>query len=388
MSNTFGFVSEETYIDKMDAQNTFLAALVEAQGGSVKPTSWSQVQALVRAGIASKVFAIGDQLEMQKDGTTLVWDIIGFDHDTPTDSHMTHSMTIQLHDCINSYQFDEKEAFYYADAELPAGTYNLTVGEHTWVSSDVGKTVQFTLANAVPKGGQIKFNQSYNVSLIGATVSTYASGSATTAIETATMTQGTSGTSLGTIKNSINGNLNSMQRALLGSNNWENSAMRQYLNSDKSAGAFWTPKSNWDRYPSWNASLAGFMNGMDEDFLAVVGKAEKVTALNTVSDGGGSVTTTETFFLISRSEVYMGKENSIDEGDPYAYYEDFSTLSAPGTGADANRIKYRNGSAQYWWLRTLYTGSANRERSVSTDGSLNDYNAVSSHGVAPACNII
>ena len=51
MIHQFGFVSEETFSEKMDTQNQFLASLVEAQGGTLKPTSWANVQALVRAGL-------------------------------------------------------------------------------------------------------------------------------------------------------------------------------------------------------------------------------------------------------------------------------------------------------------------------------------------------
>ena len=55
---------------------------------------------------------------------------------------------------------------------------------------------------------------------------------------------------------------------------------------------------------------------------------------------GGSDTTTEKFFLLSRSEVYGGLENSVNEGTPYPYYADYSQLgNTAGTGADSNRVK-------------------------------------------------
>lgn len=49
----------------------------------------------------SKVFAVGDQLTCQRGSTTLVWDIIGFDIDTPADKQFTHSMTLQLHEVFD-----------------------------------------------------------------------------------------------------------------------------------------------------------------------------------------------------------------------------------------------------------------------------------------------
>ena len=388
MSNQFGFVSDETYADKMDTQNMLLAGLLEAQSGSIKPQSWAQVQALVRAGLASKVFMVGDQLTCQKNGVTLTWDIIGFDHDTPTDSHLTHSMTIQLHDVYKDLQFDAREAFYYCSAALPAGTYKITVGAHTWKSTEAGKTYQFTTTVEVPAGGQLVFKQAYDATLEGGSIDTFASATATTPLETVTMTEGSSGQSLGSIDNTIQTNLNSMQRALLGNNRWKESAIRQMLNSAAAAGSVWAAQNNYDRPPSWVTSEKGWMNDLDADFLAVVGEAEKVTAKNTVTDGGGYDTTTDKFFLLAREEVYMGKENSIDEGGAYGYYADYSDLAAAGTGEDTNRIKYLNGTKKYWWLRTPYSGGGNNVRGVYTTGAMYNYVASNSHGGAPACNII
>ena len=390
MSNQFGFVSEETYAEKMDTQNQFLAALVTAQGGSLKPTSWSDVQAMVRAGLHSRVFAIGDQLTCKKGTDTLVWDIIGIDHDTPTDPQFKHSLTLQLHDCYkNTMQFDAREAFYYAETEMPAGTYHFKLAAHSWYAADVGKSFQFTLTKAVPAGGQIVFVQGYDKTLVNGTVQTFESSTSTTVIETATMTVGTGGTGLGDLDNTVHDNMNSCQRALLGSNNYKESAIRQWLDSDKAAGSVWTPQTKFDRPPSWVSNTAGWTSDIDSDFLAVLGKTHIVVSRNTVCDGGGSDEMNDTFFFLSRREVYMGNEvASVVEGEPYPYYSDYFDLSAPGTGADSNRIKYRNGAAQYWWNRTPYAGCGSNVRSVSTTGALSDYAANGSYGVAPACNII
>ena len=40
MSNQFGFLSDDTFAEKMDIMNQFLAAIATGQGGSLKPTSW------------------------------------------------------------------------------------------------------------------------------------------------------------------------------------------------------------------------------------------------------------------------------------------------------------------------------------------------------------
>lgn len=298
MSNVLNLLSESTYIEKMDIQNALLLAIAKGVGGGDTPVtvdSWTVVQQLVRLGIASKVFSIGDQLIC--DHATygkLTWDIVGIDHDTPANTEYTHALSLHLHDCLNTtFQFDAAEPT----------------------------------------------NPDEN-------------------------------------------------RSKYGSNNSLQSGIRQWLNSDGDPGKWWEPQTEYDVQPTYASSTAGFLKGLDTDFLAVVGEVSKVTALNTVTDGGGSITTTEKFFLPSITEVYGGLNGSIAEGAAYAYYANNSDLSAAGTGADTNRIKYRNGTAQYWWLRSPYPSHSFIVRSVYTAGYVDNISAYYSHGVVPACCII
>lgn len=388
MINQFGFVSEETFSEKMDTQNRFLAALVTAQGGALKPTSWAEIQALVRAGLHKNVFSIGDQLVCQKGGSNLTWDIIGLDHDVPTDSQFTHSMTLQLHDCLPSTMMvDNQEALYYAENGLAAGTYNFTIqGSYTPIGS-TSKTFQFTLTDDVPVGGQLTFTWAYNTQASNAKITSFVSATSTETIEQVSVTEGNSGTSLGTTDGNST-NLNFIEKSRFGSNHYANSALRQYLNSSAAAGSVWTPQTVFDRPPTWASSTAGFMSDIDSDFLAVVGTTSKVTCLNTVADGGGSITTTDKFFLLSRSEVYGGLENNINEGSPYPYYKDYSDLSEAGIGNDTNRIKYRNQSATSWLIRTPLSSGAGNIRTINASGGVNSTGTYSNGGIAPACVII
>lgn len=383
-NNILNLLSEDAFNEKMDTQNALLAAIASNNGGIVVK-SWKDIQAIVRLGLASKVFHIGDQLVCNKGDKQLVWDIIGFDHDVPADAQFKHSMTIQLHDLLPSaMQFDGTEALFYCETELAAGTYHFTLLAGYDTAYGGGKSYQFTLTKAVPAGGVIMFPWSYQKQASTVLVSTYESRTATTAIESVAVTEGTGGTALDTL-----GECNHTHRIRYGSNNWKQSAMRQFLNSKGAAGAFWTPQTNFDRPPTWNGSTAGFLSDLDEDFLEVVGEVTKRTVLNTVCDGGGYEDLTEKFFLISRSEAYAGNENGIEEGTPYEYYSLGSDLSAAGTGDDSNRIKYRGGSATYWWLRSPFSGYGRIVWVFSPSGSLyGGGDASHSVGVAPACNII
>ena len=90
---------------------------------------------------------------------------------------------------------------------------------------------------------------------------------------------------------------------------------------------------------------------------------------------------------MSRSEVYGGKEVAGDDDIVYPYYKDYSDLSAAGTAEDTHRIKYRNGTAQYWWL--LRTRPMRTVSAVSyPTGVIGSYGAYDSVGVVPACCIV
>ena len=299
MSNVLNLLSESTFAEKMDMHNALLKAIVQQNGGSIDTdlgiSSWAVVQQLVRLGIAPNVFNVGDQLVCEHATYgTLVWDILGFDLDTPEDATYEHSMTIGLHDQLPyAFQFDAAET-----------------------------------------------------------------------------------------------NNPDSNRKSYGSNNWKESGIRQWLNADGAAGTWWTAQTEYDVRPSYANSTAGFLAGLDADMLAVLGNVKKITARNTVTDGGGYDETTDKIFLLSKTEVYGGQESVIDEGTVYPYYSENSALTAAGTGADANRIKYRSGTAMHWWLRSPNSSYSNSVRGVGTDGNISDSYAYGSYGVSPACCII
>jgi hypothetical protein len=135
--------------------------------------------------------------------------------------------------------------------------------------------------------------------------------------------------------------------------------------------------------------MEGFLNGLDADFLAVVGNTHIVTARNSVCDDGGSDSEDDKFFLPSTREIYMEEQvNQIIEGNPYPYYSEGSVLPTIGTGADSNRIKYRGTTPMIWYLRTPSISNCAFSRYVRTDGSLGSDAASNAHAIAPVCNII
>ena len=343
-------------------------------GGVINIDSWYSVRQVVEQGLAAKYFKVGDQLACMRGTDKLIWDIVNIAPDGT-------AITLLMHDTMPELVFSAKQAAFVFPDGLAAGEYHFTVAEQPWVAGDVGKTISFTLTQAIPEGGQLVLNNAYNATMIGSTISSFASPTATTATETVTMAEGSGGTDLGSLTNAGTpaSGINSIQRALLGSNSWKESAQRQMMNSDKPAGSVWTPQTIFDRPPSWANNTAGFLNGLDEDFLSVVSPTTYTTVNNTVSDGGGEYTLTDKFFLPSRTEIFGTNElTNYPEGEQFAYY----------VGAtDADRIKYRAGSARAWRLRTPYTRSAYGVRYVSSSGALNISYAYNALGWAPACRI-
>lgn len=359
---------------------------------------WEDVKNAVRLGLGEKLFPVGYEFTTEDSvtGAVITWVVRGHNHHTAANGKLEHSMTLEMKyvygtasGTYKSLVFDATEALYYATEELPAGTYNFTVANQAWYTADNGKTYQFTLTTAVPAGGQIVLSMTYDATLEGKSVKTYASATSTAVIETATLTEGSSGTSLGATDGKTK-NVNHMHRAIFGSNNYAQSAARQWLNSDKAAGSVWTPTNIFDRPPSWATNSSGFMKGLPADFLEAVQIAEIPCRTNSIFEVN-SLDGTEfavnqvyslkdKFFLLSRPEIYGTWDSSTyKDGEMLEYYNGLT---------DTERIKRDEaGSARGAWLRSPDPGRAHIERLVNTSGSVNNYTAYNAYGVAAACII-
>lgn len=366
--------TETAGIVKPDGVSITVAADGTISAAQIDVGSWYGVRDIVEQGLANRFFRVGDQLACMRGTDKLIWDIVDIAADGT-------AITLLMHDTMPDLQFDAKEAIFAFPNGLAAGEYHFTVAEQPWFAGDVGKTISITLTQAIPEGGQIVLNNADNATMIGATISSFASPTVTTATETVTMAEGSGGTDLGSLTNagSPASGINSIQRALLGSNNWKFSALRQMMNSDKAAGSVWSPQTIFDRPPSWASNTAGFLYGLDEDFLSVVSPTTYTTINNTVSDSGGDYTLTDKFYLPSRTEIFGENELAgYPEGAQFAFY----------VGAtNADRLKYRAGIARAWWLRTPDHINARSVRIIHPSGAFSYYRAIFALDWSPACQI-
>ena len=313
-------------------------------GGTIE--DYNQLQHIVRSGHAGDVFQIGDRIVMdwaQDSSHTydLPWDIVDIANVVNEKGDTVPGLWLQSHWALPAIQFDGNEAFWHCDEALPAGTYNITMG-NSWGSNVVaGKTYQFTLTQNVPTGGQLMFARE-STTIAGLPdndpstwrVRSYESKSATTHIEMVSVTEGSEGTSLGTLSSSTkyaDTGVNNMQRASYGYNRWSQSGIRQWLNSDAASGGWWTAQNVFDRPPDQLTSIRGFMAGLPDDFLEIVNPVKVTTALNTVSDSeiGTSEDTYDRFFLPSLEQEYCVPQLSGVEGVYWPYWKDRLELAAP-----------------------------------------------------------
>lgn len=368
-------------------------------------TSFADVAALVRSGRQGRVFATGDQLTTtwQEPGSTAYedqFDVVQVECAPELKSgEAVHGMMLQQHYAnVRGCPFDPQEALYDADEELPAGTYHFTVAGDTWLTSENGKRLQFTLTKPIPAGGQLVYadEDGYNKALAGQKISTYSGPASFSAIESVTLSEGEEGTDLGTTDGK--GQLNHHQRAFRGNGRWKTSMLRQYLNSDKAAGAWWSKQDKWDRASTFVSSCPGYMAGFPADFLAALKPVKVCTARDTVVLGGGTDITYDIFFPISLEQLYAVPQIGGVEGEALAYWKD---VAAGCTNLDSSgrfkqyatypelRVYGLNvkSTARYCWLRSAYRGSSYYAWHVSTSGSVTVSNALSGYCCAPACVI-
>lgn len=370
--------------DQFDLMNENLAKIANAIGSDIDISTWAGIQKAVRAGIAPDIIPVGTQLSVSHSSYgSLLFDVVAHNYFKSAHDGNAHTMTLMCHDVIRSLQYDAPEAFYYADVELPAGTYHFTIPT-TYESWNAG-TYQFTLNSALPAGGQLCIYDTSATSMENARVALHRSR--TTAADGQTtivpITLGDGGTNLGT----FGVELNHTRRVGGGSDNYGESAIRQFLNSSGDVGDVWTPQTKFDRTPTWNGTVRGFAHGLDTDFLAVIGEVVVPCGANTVYESPDSTTTIgkkytvkDKFYLASAREIMGDATSSVDDGTvQFTYYN----------GADAvDRVKFTSGTPSSWWTRSPYKTLPAVVQDITGVGNITSHYPSHSFGISPVCTIV
>lgn len=187
-----------------------------------------------------------------------------------------------------------------------------------------------------------------------------------------------------------------------GNNRHIYSNLLQWLNSNATAGAWYSAKHSADQAPTTKnthvtynpyTSWAGFLAMLDPKFVAELMETT-LTVVKSSTDGGSYETFKAKMFLASTTEVGLANENNIAEGSLLALFSnDASRVAYPTAQCVNNADGYTNSGfatskGWYWWLRTPNSSYANHVRDVNSGGSLVSNNAYAGYyGVRPLCNL-
>ena len=318
-------------------------------------------------------------------------------------------MILQFHYCLPfGVQFSQNQAFYYCNEALPAGTYYFIIGNNWGNNVHSGYKYEFTTTVDIPAGGQIQIGTaSSEISGLPDTnpanwrIRTYSSAESITPLEILALTEYTDGTpvgtSLGTLSTSTkyNTTINNIYCAGYGNNRWKNSAIRQFLNSDKNTGNWFDLPSDdvFSRKPNQLVTKNGFLTGIDDELLNVIKETKVATAINTNrdSESGAWDYTYDKFFIPSMEQVYCTPQIS-GEGSYWEYWKQKSGLSNPNAqwSTNENMKTYameNHSSAQPVRLRSAYRGNSNSTWCVNSSGYVSSNGATNALRFSPACVI-
>lgn len=367
-------------------QNIAQIATTSAWGN----VTWDRVRSWVRDGTAAKYLKVGDQLSIPysyggKDYTyTLdVWHHFDGSDSTShadasyigSDGKVTtgHAMVLGSHYCTpQEVPMCSQEAFFVPSVAMASGTYNFTVNvNYAWGSGFANKTgsktYQFTMTKAItanPSSYQFVWNGNYASNITQ--VSIYSSWNSTTPVETCAVTAGNGGTAIGTVSelpatSTDHGYFNNIQRACYGSNNWETSSGRSWLNSTDTV---WHDSSinRFHRISSLEGK-PGFLSGFNASFLNSVVQKVNITIphpIDTNNAYGTSTTHDRCWMISAREHNFSNYLSNTDEG----YKAEGIVLDYWKNLASYNDHDIWNGWATYGELRTYELGNTTQSRNV------------------------
>ena len=372
-----------------------------------RESSWSDVVQIVRSGNAPTLLPIGSQITDKwtngANGTTydFVWDVVNYGNYEKADGTTAFGMVLQAHYCDPiGMPFSGYPALLACPNGLNAGTYHFKISAN-WGSISGNTDYQFTLTQDVPNNGLVCAPNNWpDVAVANWKITTYASNTSATALEQVALTAGNGGTDLGTFTPGYSSaTMNGYQAAAYGYNRWSKSAIRQWLNSDAAAGAWWHPQTVWDMAPSKAATERGFLAGFTDDFKHVLHETKIKTALNTsdkTKEGVGFEYTYDKLFLPALEQMYINPQATGDDAEG-AYWEYYKELNGTDTkyatgGTYPELIKYdltNHSTARYQRLRSAVRGYSYYVWRMYTSGAVGyGGHAIGALQCAPACIII
>lgn len=364
--------------------------LKEYVKGANLPETWEQVVLAIKSKLYKEMYAVGDKFSnIWKDTNNS-----NKEYDNPLrinhfedgleleDGTTVNGMWLQtVYAHLKGVQFSHQQAFYVSGDGMVAGTYcvgfDYTWGDKGYVTK--GDYWNFTLTKDVPAGGRLAgFYGAPDQPQTNWRVYVYSADGKTVLETVSAINKGQEGTLLGVMTAYGDENLNGIQQMAYGDNRYATSAIRQYLNSDKPKGEWWTAQTKWDIAPDQLSQIDGYLCGMDPELLAVLKPVKVVTYCNTVTATGQKQVKDITYdkvTLISLEQMYI-EPQAAGEGEAHEYYKELNgtakkfqwwqTYEILKTFAVENPT-----SPQYVRLRSAYRDSAYYTWYVNSSGSVN-----------------
>lgn len=142
------------------------------------------------------------------------------------------------------------------------------------------------------------------------------------------------------------------------------------LNTTYSMNGSNTNLNGWRGSTMRTSTMATLLNQLSSDLKSVLKFVNKVTSVG--NNSSGLETTSDKLFLLSEIEVFGATQYSYaGEGKQYEYYT-----------AGNSTIKKVNGSADYWWERSPYSGGTSNFCCVPNSGAAGSSYASGSFGVS------
>ncbi len=326
---------------KITELSTDLNLLKEYVKGTNFPETWEQVVLAIKSKLYKEMYAVGDKFSnIWKDTNNS-----NKEYDNPLrinhfedgveleDGTTVNGMWLQaVYAHLKGVQFSHQQAFYVSEEGMAAGTY--CVGfDYTWGSNGYvkkGDYWNFTLTKDVPAGGKLAgFYGAPDQPQANWRVYVYSADGKTVLETVGTVNSGQDGTLLGVMTAYGNDTLNGIQQMAYGDNRYAASAIRQYLNSDKPKGEWWTAQTKWDIAPDQLSQIDGYLCGMDPELLAVLQPVKVVTYCNTVTATGQKQVKDVTYdkvTLISLEQMYINPQIA-GEGEAHEYYKELNGTS-------------------------------------------------------------
>ena len=309
--------SGTTYFYKLFSQTT--AGVWNNADGNRYPEStnmsWGMIQSFIRAGKGPELWPVGTVFVVDhpeythNDGTGLWFRVVGHDQVQAADETLTHSMCLDMVDCLFSEPYDAGELMYALTEDKTA-----QVGKayYTLEGSTYTKLIEGTDYNV---GDLVPMAEWYEENLYNRTY---------------------------------------------GSNNPLYSNQIQWANKDGAVWQWFERQTLWDVCSSTLLNRNGFMRHIDPEFLQVVQPA-KLTTLRCNAEGGGNFTHFAKFWALSTTQVYGTANNGVKENAQLEYYVN---------GGDKQKYLKDTTTFSNWWLRSPLSGDTFQNYFVGSSGDL------------------